>query len=206
VVAPNGRDPEEFHPAIPAAVPDTSPVPTVAFVGALTPGKRPEMFIDVIHSVRDRGLALRAVICGGGPQSDALSAAAAAAAVELLGFRSDVAEILRGADVMLFPSRPTGEGMPGVLIEAGLSAVPVVATDVPGVKMIVADGETGVVTGVDDVAAMADAAARLLADAELRHRMGEAARRRCVTHFSLDAVAACWEAIIAPLVRRADQS
>ncbi len=201
VLAPNGRDPDEFRPA-PLR---SSPVPTVAFVGALTAGKRPDMFVDVIQTMRDRDLTLHAVICGGGPGAGALSAAATAAGVELLGFRSDVAEVLRGADVMLFPSRPTGEGMPGVLIEAGLSAVPVVATDVPGVKMIVADGETGIVTGVDDVAAMADATARLIADPELRARMGAAARQRCVTYFSLDAVAACWEAIIEPLVARGGQ-
>ncbi len=201
VLAPNGRDPEEFHPA----TPDTSAVPTVAFVGALTESKRPDMFVDVIGTLRHRGLELHAEMCGGGPAADALSEAATAAGVELLGFRSDVAEVLRGTDVMLFPSRPTGEGMPGVLIEAGLSAVPVVATDVPGVKMIVADGETGVVIAVDDVAAMADATARLIGDPELRQRMGAAARRRCVTHFSLDAVASCWEAIIEPLVPRASQ-
>jgi len=39
----------------------------------------------------------------------------------------------------------------GVLIEAGLSGIPVVATDVPGVRTIVRDGETGFIVDVDDM-------------------------------------------------------
>ena len=61
-----------------------------------------------------------------------------------------------------------GEGMPGVLIEAGLSAVPVVATAVPGVEAIVVDGETGFVVDVDDFDAMVAAVASLLTDSVRR--------------------------------------
>ena len=72
---------------------------------------------------------------GDGPLRDALALPAEKARVELLGSRSDVAEQMRRADLMIFPSRPEGEGMPGVLIEAGLSGLPVVATAVPGVRV-----------------------------------------------------------------------
>ena len=58
--------------------------------------------------------------------------------VELLGPRSDVPELLRSADVFVFTSLPTGEGMPGVLIEAGLSGLPAVSTPVPGAATVVA--------------------------------------------------------------------
>ena len=101
---------------------------------------------------------------------------------------------------MVFPSRPVGEGMPGVLIEAGLSGVPVVATDVPGVSTIVADGETGTVVPADDPAAMVEAVAVLLDDAALRSAMGHAARHRCIDRFSLDAVADVWLQRLGPLV------
>ena len=47
------------------------------------------------------------------------------------------------ADVLVLPSRT--EGMPGVLIEAGMRALPVVATDVGYVRDVVVDGETGVI-------------------------------------------------------------
>ncbi len=147
-------------------------------------------------------MALRAFVCGDGVLAPALTGPAAAAGVELLGSRSDVAELLRGADVLVFASLPTGEGMPGVLIEAGLSALPVVATAVPGVRTVVEDGVGGFVVDVDDVDAMVDATAQLLSEPALRRRMGDAALERCLARFSLDAVAACWTSFLDPLVAR----
>jgi glycosyltransferase involved in cell wall biosynthesis len=199
VLAPNGRDPDEFHPP---AVPRADEVPVLAFVGALTTGKRPDRFVEVVAALRARGVALRAVVCGDGALGPDLAGPAATAGVELLGSRDDVAEVLRGADVFVFTSRPTGEGMPGVLIEAGLTGLPVVATAVPGARTVVEDGATGFVVDADDTAGMVEATARLVADADLRRHMGEAARRRCTERFSLDAVAAVWTAFIQPLVDR----
>ena len=51
---------------------------------------------------------------------------------------------------MVFPSLPEGEGMPGVLIEAGLSGLCVLATAVPGVSDVVLNGVTGAVVEVSD--------------------------------------------------------
>ncbi len=200
VLAPNGRDTEEFSPrAVSADQPAPGP-PLVVFVGALTSGKRPDRFVEVVAALRHQGVALRASLCGDGPLAAELSAPAAAAGVEVLGSRSDVAAILRDADVLVFPSLPTGEGMPGVLIEAGLSGLPVVASAVPGVRTIVEDGVTGYVVDADDSAAMVQAAARLVADPGLRRRMGSAARRRCREQFSLEAVATCWLSFLEPLL------
>jgi glycosyltransferase involved in cell wall biosynthesis len=78
--------------------------------------------------------------------------------------------------------------------------VPVVATDVPGVGTIVADGETGIVVPPDDLPALVAATERLLGDAELRSAMGIAARRRCVERFSLEAVGAQWLSLLSPLL------
>lgn len=200
VLAPNGRDPDEFHPPEHRTDGDA---PTLAFVGALTAGKRPERFVEVVASLRGRGLDVRAFVCGDGPLAASVSGSAALAGVEMLGSRSDVAEILRGADIFVFPSLPTGEGMPGVLIEAGMTGLPSVATAVPGVRTIVDDGATGLVVAVDDLDAMVAAVARLLSQPARRREWGDAARRRCVDRFSLDAVAACWLSFLDPLVVRA---
>jgi hypothetical protein len=103
---------------------------------------------------------------------------------------------------MVFPSRPAGEGMPGVLIEAGLTGIPVVATSVPGASSVVEDGATGFIVPVDDVAAMTAVTARLLRDAALRSSIGQAARARCEDNFSLAAVGQQWMTILQPLLDR----
>ena len=59
-----------------------------------------------------------------------------------------------------------------------------VATDVPGCREVVRDGETGLLAPLDDAPALAAAIARLAGDAGLRRRMGAAARVRAETEFS----------------------
>jgi glycosyltransferase involved in cell wall biosynthesis len=198
VLVSNGRDPQLFHPRESVIVRNE---PVVTFVGALAPTKRPERFIEMIAALRQAGHPLRAQIIGDGPLRDELAAPANVAGVELLGVRADVPALLRAADVMVFPSLPAGEGMPGVLIEAGLSGVPVVATAVPGVRTIIDDGETGLVVGIDDLAALVTATASLLAEPHLRAAMGKAARERCAARFSLTAAAGGWLSVLQPLLR-----
>jgi glycosyltransferase involved in cell wall biosynthesis len=201
IVVPNGRDPEVFHP--PGGGPGSEPL-RVGFVGALTEGKGPDRFIDVVAALRAQGARMTAVMIGDGPLRPELAGPAATAGVELLGPRGDIADQLRRTDVMVFPSRPAGEGMPGVLIEAGLSGVAVVATAVPGVASIVKNGETGFVVPVDDVTAMVGAAARLLDDPALRSSMGRAAREHCLDNFSIDTVGRQWMRILEPVLAGVD--
>jgi len=197
LLASNGRDPELFRPRASAV---TSSPPRVVFVGALTNGKRPGRFVDLVVRLRDEGIPLRAEMIGGGPLFDQLAAPADAAQVDMLGSRADVADLLPQADLLVFTSRPEGEGMPGVLIEAGLCGIPAVATDVPGVRSVLADGETGLVVPVDDLPAMTAAVAGLLLDEARRTTMGRAARERCTERFSLDAAGAQWMDVLGPLL------
>lgn len=195
---PNGRDPAIFHPA-PLDQAAARNEPVVAFVGALTVQKRPDRFVDVVAVLRDQGFRGRAIIAGDGPLRAALEGPAETAGVELLGQRQDVPDVLRGVDVFVFPSAPAGEGMPGVLIEAGLTGVPAVATDVPGVRTIVADGETGLVVD-DDVVSLAAGASKLLGDASLRTGMGAAAIRRCTEQFSTERMVDQWDELLRSLL------
>ncbi|MDI6631747.1 MAG: glycosyltransferase family 4 protein [Bacillota bacterium] len=96
--------------------------------------------------------------------------------VRFLGFRSDVPRVLAAADVAVLTSRR--EGLPRVILEAMAAGKPVVATNLRGSRMLVADGETGFLVRVGDVAGTARALCALLADRELSRRMGEGARRR----------------------------
>ena len=140
------------------------------------------------------------MLIGDGALRPRLEGPARDAGIELLGSRSDVAELLGRADVMVFPSRPQGEGMPGVLIEGGLSALPIVATDVPGVRTVIDDGTTGFVVDPEDLDGMVAHLALLVDDAGLRRAMGEAARARCTERFGIGAVGALWLRLLTPLL------
>jgi len=202
VVVPNGRDPSVFHPAAASEVPSVSSDPLVIFVGRMVSGKRPQEFVRLVSELRRRGFALRAAAVGDGPLLSGLRQNAASAGVDLVGPSDDVASIMRSADLFVFPSAPEGEGMPGVLIEAGLSAIPVVATSVAGVSTVVEDGRTGMVVGVHDFEGLLSATASLLEDPVRRRSMGEAARARCSELFTMEKSAARWKDLFGELAER----
>ena len=201
VVIPNGRDPSQFHPrsAEPAEPTAASAAATLIFVGAMTAQKQPDRFVEVVGRLRGQGRSLRAIMVGDGPLAGELTGVAAACGAELLGSRSDVPELLRRSDVLVFTSRPTGEGMPGVLIEAGLSGLPAVSTPVPGADTVLANGYTGIIVD-GSVGRMVEAVEQLLDDPVRRAVMGAAARRRCESEFTLDLMAERWRAALQPMV------
>jgi N-acetyl-alpha-D-glucosaminyl L-malate synthase BshA len=106
--------------------------------------------------------------------------------ITFIGSLPLVEEVLVGADVFLLPSESESFGL--AALEAMSCEVPVVATRAGGLPEVVVDGETGFLCAVGDVDGMAEAAMRLLADEELRQRLGRAARRRAIEQFSQDAV------------------
>jgi glycosyltransferase involved in cell wall biosynthesis len=193
VVAPNGRDPARFRPADVAR--DGGSV-KLLFVGRLTAGKRPDRFIELVRAMRDAGLPVTGEMVGEGPMRRSLEPQAASAGVDMLGQRDDVAGLMQRADLLVFPSAPEGEGMPGVLIEAGLCGLPVVATDVAGVSAVVTDAETGVIVPVDDLGRLVSATAKLVKDPARRRAMGVAARARGADQFSIDVAAERWRVLI----------
>jgi glycosyltransferase involved in cell wall biosynthesis len=104
--------------------------------------------------------------------------------VHFLGWRDDVRDTLRAADVVALPS--LAEGLPMAVLEAMACARPVVATPVGGNSEAVLDGVTGLLVPVNDADALANALIRLLRDRELARSMGEAGRRRVEDHFSVE--------------------
>ncbi len=199
MLAPNGRDPLKFctYP-----VRRDRAVPRMVSVGRLTSGKRPDWFLTAVRRLRDQGVKLEGIIVGDGPLAEELAPSAADASVELLGRREDVPEILAEADVLVFTGVAEGEGMPGVLIEAGLAGLPAISTAVSGARTVISHGVTGLVVPVDDIDALVDAMYQLAVDPGLRARMGAAARQRCLDHFTLSASAARWQELFDGLLER----
>lgn len=193
-VIPNGRDPTEYR--VPADGESRANPPLLLWVGRFESGKRPEVFLDIVAAMRQRGLEFEAMMVGAGPLWEPLSGRARRLQVALPGPRADVAALLRKASALALTSAPGTEGMPGVLIEAGMSGLATVATTAAGVDDVVVDGETGYVVAPDDVLVLADRLEDILYDRGLARRMGEQARERCVQYFSIEATAALWAALV----------
>jgi glycosyltransferase involved in cell wall biosynthesis len=164
--------------------------PVALFLGSLIPEKGAADAIGAIAHVPELSL----VIAGDGPERNRLEALArdvAPARVHFTGVVANPADALSLADVLVLPSLT--EGMPAVSIEAGLSGLPVVASDVGAVREVVLDGETGVVVPPGDSAALARALGDVLAaPAEL----GRRAREHCLERFEIGVVAAAWDALL----------
>jgi glycosyltransferase involved in cell wall biosynthesis len=168
-------------------------VPVAAIVGALSPEKNVALAIEAVAGSPPWHL----VVTGDGPQRAELEAHAAATAsgrVRFTGSLTDPGPAYDAADVVLLTSLT--EGLPAVLIEAGLRGLPAVATDVGFVSEVVVDGQTGVLVDADRhqvgqalAAAHQDAAA-----------LGLAARAHCQRRFELDGVAERWDALLQRLV------
>ena len=102
--------------------------------------------------------------------------------IHRVGFKTNAPAYSAASDVFCLPSTKR-EGLARAIIEAMAYGVPAVVTDSGGSPELVVDGECGFVVPIKDSQALADAFEKLYRDAELRRRMGDAARTRIGTHF-----------------------
>ena len=98
--------------------------------------------------------------------------------LRMLGYRTDIPALLAAADIFTLPSR--FEGLPMSVIEAMLTGLPVVATNVRGPAEQVIDGTTGLSVPVGNAVALGTALGRLVRDPTLRAAMGDAGRHRAL--------------------------
>ena len=103
--------------------------------------------------------------------------------IHFLGQRRDVDELLARAQASILATN--WEGFPLSILEAMRAGLPVVATEVAGIAESVRDGETGYLVPRGDVEVLRDRIRRLLADADLRTRLGANGRKRFEGHFTL---------------------
>lgn len=106
-----------------------------------------------------------------------------ASSFSFLGIRSDVERILGVSDIFFLPS--LWEGIPVVVLEAMASALPVVGSDLPEMREVVTDGETGVLWPVHDEVGLAQQILYLMANPNTRRLLGEAGLRRVEEEFTL---------------------
>ncbi len=167
-------------------------------VGRMHPEKGYDYLFKAMTKLA-RGLdrPVRALIAGTGPLEERyreqVRSLGCAEAVQFLGFRKDVPDLMAAADIVVLPSLAEAFGL--VVTEALYLGKPVVATRVGGIPEIVSDGVDGVLIPPADSVALVDAIAGLLQDPERRRRMSGAGRQKVQERFGFEDMVRSYEAI-----------
>jgi len=150
-------------------------------------------FVEAAHRLHDAGVAARFVLVGDpdpeNPASiplDRLHSWHEQKGVEWWGWQDNMVSTWHHAHIACLPSYR--EGLPKALLEAAACGLPIVTTDAVGCREVVRNGDNGLLVPVGDTQALAQALHILIADADLRKRMGKESRARAEREFSSERV------------------
>lgn len=179
-----GVDIVKFSPAK-----ESPGAPMVLFAGRLLIDKGIQEFVEAARIIKEKNKRARFVLVGqldrGNPASiseDQLVQWQQQGLVEYWGWQDDMVNIYHQAHVVCLPAYR--EGVPKSLLEAAACEKPLVATDVPGCRAVVIDGENGFLVPSHDSLKLADALLRLIEDEALRQEMGRQGRNIVRQRFS----------------------
>lgn len=188
LIAGSGVDLASFRPS-----PEPNHPITVAIVSRMLRDKGVGELVDAARILRQGGYSVVVRLVGPvdpeNPSSISESTLLAwnrEGIVEWLGPTSDIAGVWANAHICVLPSYR--EGLPKSLLEAAACGRPIITTDVPGCRDVVIHNQTGLLIPPRDSKALAEAIVRLAEDADLRARLGIAARSRVKSHFSIDEI------------------
>ena len=180
----SGVDLEEFKPTTPP-----HGTPLVILPARLIWEKGVGEFVNAAKLLKQRGGDVRLALVGdtraSNPRAvplDQIEAWVSGRIIEWWGRRTDMPDVLSQSAIVCLPST-YGEGVPKVLIEAAAAARPIIATDIPGCREIVRDGENGLLIPISDPQALADAILRLASNPEMCSRMGKRGREIAEAEF-----------------------
>lgn len=197
-VIPRGRDPKRLgrrdprrRAGVRAGLGVADGAPLLLAVARHEHQKGLDVLLEAMPAVLERVPAAHLAIAGrSGNQTPLLLEAVAKhglrGAVDFLGARDDVADLLCAADVVVIPSR--WEGLSNVLIEAMSLEAPVVASDLPTLHDAVADGETACLVPPGGIAALAAAIVETLEDGTAAAGRAARAHQRFLQRFTIDHV------------------
>ena len=194
VVIPNGVDLARFAPAEKRRNRSSS---IVTYVGRLDRQKGLSWLLDTaavwLPELPDCDL----LLVGEGPERGILEAKCRRLGlsdrVHFAGWRADIPQILAASRLLVLPS--LWEGMPNVVLEAMAAGLPVVATDVEGVRELLGPTADGQVVPLGDGQAFTDRVIRLVRDTRSAAEIGTANRRRAAESFTLDAMVEAYQSL-----------
>ena len=200
-VIPNGIEVDRYTPDPEGG---RSERPSILFLGRLKKYKRVDLVLEALARLVADGLDAELRVGGDGDQRPQLEAEAARLGlcdhVRFLGFITDDEKLaqLREAWIHVLTSPKEGWGIAN--LEAAACGTPTVASDAPGLRESVVDGETGLLVPHGDVEALTDAVGHLLRDDARREEMGRNARA-FAERFSWDASSRAVEELLQRVVR-----
>ncbi len=210
---PNPVDVEQFAPGDPdqrrlfrreTAIPEDAPV--VLYVGRLAPEKELLSLLGALALVVRQIPDARLILVGDGPERARLEARSQelgiTGSVHFAGRcpPESVQGWLKASDVFALVS--SNEGFSCSLLEAMSTGLPSVVSDIPANTQLIQDGVHGLIAALRDEQAIARALLRLLADAPLRHAIGNAARERVIDNYSIDKVVDLYESLFTEAIER----
>lgn len=150
----------------------------VAIVGRLVPVKNHLLFIDALAIlIKDLTVPVKVFIVGDGSERKNIEESilslpkSSLLKIELTSWIQDIAKFNAGMDLICLTSN--NEGTPVSLIEAQAANIPIITTDVGGVRDIVLEGETGFIVPKNDVTSLSDKMRLLIEDEKLRKKMSQ---------------------------------
>lgn len=175
----------------------------VGMAARFVASKDPGVLVAAVARLREQrpDLGVRLTIAGDGPLRDALTARVAALGLEdrvvLPGVldEHELADLLRTLDVYVQASH--GETLSTAVLQAWATGLPVVASDVDGLRDLVRDGDDGLLVPARDAGALAEVLADLADDLARARALGSAGRRRVAAGFSVEAMVAGHLAVLA---------
>jgi len=182
-VIPNGVDDSRFFPSVSPEVRSELDVEdgelVIGSIGRFCKTKGFDVLLCAFSKLLANGSKVRCVLVGNGEEEHFLNALLRDLGIEnqvcIRGYCSWPEKILRGIDIFVLPSRE--EGFPMVLLEAMTTGLPVIASDVGGVREIVQHNITGILVKPDDTESLLAALQRLVSAPSLRTHLGAAAQR-----------------------------
>jgi len=165
--------------------------------GRLARQKAQWILVQAASILQQQGRKIQVLIVGEGALRAELEAQIAqenlSTCVKLLGFRSDINQLLAISDIFALPS--LDEGMPMSLLEAAAATKPIVATAVGDIAKLVRQGESGIIIPTENPQALAEAIATLQDDPAFAQRLAESANRQMRAEYSSDAMCTRYQTI-----------
>ena len=174
--------------------PEKDDVPMVILPARLIWEKGIEEFVGAARVLGKKRISARFVIVGGTNSSNPRAVPEKKLLewqrngdIEWWGRREDMPDVFAAAHIICLPTS-YGEGVPKALIEAAASGRPIIASNIPGCREIVHDGQNGLLVPIGDKIALVNALTNLISNSELRKKMGHYGRQLVETEFAEELV------------------